>query len=139
MIESLKQFGKTYYHPILDNYPQYKSFKEQENVIKEINSSQSLAFTQGIEVGKTNYKLFKVFVYVQNEFVLAFHQCKKPCVNIEYTIEKDSYLLGTPDENAINSGCQAGEGVISIQFSKNWEYAKVKFVLYLIGCLNAAL
>ena len=57
MIESLKQFGKTYYHPILDNYPHYKSFKAQENVIKEINSSQSLAFTQGIDGGKTNFKL----------------------------------------------------------------------------------
>ena len=57
MIESLKQFGKTYYHPILDNYPKYESFKAQENVIKEINSSQSLAFTQGIDGGKTNFKL----------------------------------------------------------------------------------
>ena len=71
MIDSLKQFGKTYYHPILDNYPQYESFKSQENVIKEINSSQNLAFTQGIEVGKTNFKLFKIFGYVQNEFVLS--------------------------------------------------------------------
>ena len=61
----------------------------------------------------------------QNTFVLAFHQCKKPCADIEYKIGKDSYLLGTPDENAVNSGCQAGEGVINFQFSKMWEFAKV--------------
>ena len=52
MIESI---GKTYYHPILDNYPQYESFKAQENVIKEINSSQNFAFTQGIDQGKTSF------------------------------------------------------------------------------------
>ena len=40
-------------------------------------------------------------------------------------IGKDSYLQGNPDENAVNSGCVAGEGVISFQFSKMWEYAKV--------------
>ena len=57
--------------------------------------------------------------------MLAFHKCKKPCADIEYMIGKDSYLLGTPDENAINSGCEAGEGVITFQFSKMWEYAKV--------------
>ena len=38
MIEILKQSGKTYYHPILDNYPRYESLKAQESVIKEINS-----------------------------------------------------------------------------------------------------
>lgn len=53
MIEILKQSGKTYYQPILDNYPRYENFKAQESVIKEINSSQSLAFTQGIETGMT--------------------------------------------------------------------------------------
>ena len=58
--------------------------------------------------------------------MLAFHKCKKPCADIEYMIGKDSYLLGTPDENAINSGCEAGEGVITFQFSKMWEYAKVR-------------
>ena len=52
MIEILKQSGKIYYHPILDNYPRYESFKAQEGVIKEINSSLSLAFTQSIETGK---------------------------------------------------------------------------------------
>ena len=67
-----------------------------------------------------------MFVRISNRsFVLAFHKCKKPCADIEYMIGKDSYLLGTPDENAINSGCKAGEGVISFQFSKMWEYAKV--------------
>ena len=49
----------------------------------------------------------------------------KPCADIDYTIGKDSYLLGTPDENAINAGCEAGEGVIGFQFSKMWEYEKV--------------
>ena len=60
-------------------------------------------------------------------------------MDIEYVFEKDSYLLGTPDETAIQSGCKAGEGVISIQFSKNWEYVKVKHVFYLVSCKDAAL
>ena len=62
MIEIFKQSGKTYYHPILDNYPRYESFKAQESVIKEINSSQSLAFTQNIETGKTNTSLKFSFI-----------------------------------------------------------------------------
>ena len=62
MIEILNQSGKTYYHPILDNYPRYESLKAQESVIKEINSSQSLAFTQNIETGNTNTYLKFSFI-----------------------------------------------------------------------------
>merc|ERR1712032_1036832 len=94
MLKRINQFGTTFYPPILDNYPQYEELKVQENVVKQ-NSNQSVQFSSGIES--------------------AFHKCKKPCADIEYTIGKDSYQLGTPDEMAINSGCLAGEGVINIQ------------------------
>ena len=59
---------------------------------------------------------------------LAYHECKRPCTDIEYKIGKDSYILGTPDENSVRSGCQPGEGVINFQFARMWEYEKVWFL-----------
>ena len=52
MLKSINQNGTTYYHPILDNYPRYESLKVQENVIKELDSNQSLQFSSTIEAGK---------------------------------------------------------------------------------------
>ena len=63
---------------------------------------------------------------------LAYHKCKRPCTDIEYKIGKDSYILGTPDENSVRSGCQPGEGVINLQFSRLWKYKKV-YSFYIIS------
>lgn len=115
MLKSFNQNGTTYYHPILDNYPQYETLKVQENVVKELDSIQSYQFSSSIED--------------------AFHKCKKPCTDIEYKIGKDSYLLGTPDETAVNSGCQPGEGVINFQFSKMWEFAKEDYIIKQVDLL----
>ena len=52
MLKSINQNGTTYYHPILDNYPRYESLKVQENVVKELDSNQSLQFSSTIEAGK---------------------------------------------------------------------------------------
>ena len=52
MLKSINQNGTTFYHPILDNYPRYESLKVQENVVKELDSNQSLQFSSTIEAGK---------------------------------------------------------------------------------------
>ena len=75
MIELLKQSGKTYYHPILDNYPRYESFKAQEGVIKEINSSLSLAFTQSIETGKINTNTCLKLSFIRSKLVCFSISC----------------------------------------------------------------
>ena len=52
MLKRINQFGTTFYPPILDNYPQYETLKVQENVVKELDSNQSLQFSSTIEAGK---------------------------------------------------------------------------------------
>ena len=46
-------------------------------------------------------------------------------MDIEYDIGKDSYILGSEDENSVRAGCQSGEGIINFQFGKVWAYEKV--------------
>ena len=52
MLKIINQNGTIFYHPILDNYPRYESLKAQENVVKELDSNQSLQFSSTIEAGK---------------------------------------------------------------------------------------
>ena len=72
--------------------------------------------------------------------ISAYLECLRPCVDIEYDIGKDSYILGSEDENSVRAGCQSGEGVINFQFGKVWAYEKVwsLIILYkLVGWKNS--
>ena len=62
MLKSFNQNGTTYYHPILDNYPQYETLKVQENVVKELDSIQSYQFSSSIEDGKKDQIVYNVCV-----------------------------------------------------------------------------
>ena len=56
----------------------------------------------------------------------------RPCTDVDYSVGKDmfDFSLTDPEEVAKVGGCDPGEGVISIQFGRRFQYESVGIVLY---------
>ena len=89
-------------------------------------------FSQEIANGRSN--LVK-YLNTQNMsfFIAAIGQCRSPCVDVENTIQKDTFYFEFPLEMSQNFGCRKDTGVLYLSVSRVWEFENVSLNLYIYG------
>ena len=87
-------------------------------------------FSQEIANGRSN--LVK-YLNTQNMsfFIAAIGQCLSPCVDVENTIQKDTFYFEFPLEMSQNFGCRKDTGVLYLSVSRVWEFENVSLNLYI--------
>ena len=58
-------------------------------------------------------------------FIAAIGQCLSPCVDVENTIQKDTFYFEFPLEMSQNFGCRKDTGVLYLSVSRVWEFENV--------------
>ena len=88
-------------------------------------------FSQEIANGRSN--LVK-YLNTQNMsfFIAAIGQCLSPCVDVENTIQKDTFYFEFPLEMSQNFGCRKDTGVLYLSVSRVWEFENVSLKLYIV-------
>ena len=64
-------------------------------------------------------------------FIAAIGQCLSPCVDVENTIQKDTFYFEFPLEMSQNFGCRKDTGVLYLSVSRVWEFENVSLNLYI--------
>ena len=124
MVDKLMNIGKTVlnitYHPLLDN------FEEFENVIEDEGQGRQSNLTYYIMEGTHHRLTIKVLNKTIN--FSAYNQCIKPCSEVFYSLDVDTFFL-KPDELEIFSEgkCDLDSGIISLQFSRIFTTEVVSF------------